>query len=124
MKLLTDINNITDLDTIYIHEDHRDWFYKQFPAHPPLKTFELAVDPLWGLDIRFVPYVPKWITKWEFPYTPFVEYELSDVDWARPLGFGREVDTDWPALWVVSKPIIFHSNYLIPFKLPKYTILS
>jgi hypothetical protein len=30
---------------------------------------------------------------WEFPSDPFVEYEESDERWARPLGFGKEVNT-------------------------------
>lgn len=29
---------------------------------------------------------------WQFPADRFVEYEQSDEAWARPLGFGREVD--------------------------------
>lgn len=29
--------------------------------------------------------------RWAFPSDPFVEYEESDAEWARPLGFGREV---------------------------------
>jgi hypothetical protein len=28
---------------------------------------------------------------WEFPPDPRVEYESTDEDWARPLGFGREI---------------------------------
>jgi hypothetical protein len=29
---------------------------------------------------------------WEFPKERFVTYESSDEKWARPLGFGREVE--------------------------------
>jgi hypothetical protein len=28
---------------------------------------------------------------WEFPYRPFVEFGPEDEDWARRLGFGREI---------------------------------
>ncbi len=58
-----------------------------------------------GVDIHTSPHLPRWHKRWEFPATPFVEYEKSDERWAVPLGFGRWVDdTSRPAFFRFPEP--------------------
>lgn len=42
--------------------------------------------------LRPWPHMPIFARRWEFPPHPWVEYGPSDERWARPIGFGREVD--------------------------------
>lgn len=106
------ISSITPFDTIYINKYHYDWF---------IKKFELDNDTgihhpygLNGFDINFVDHVPKWIKKWIFPVTSFVEYDEKDKVWARPIKFGYEIETNEPAVFLINRQLIFDT--FSPFK--------
>ena len=64
--------------TIEFHQSN-ERIYKQLAAILLPETLELRLETTGR--------------KWEFPKDRFVEYEKSDEAWARPLGFGKEVDT-------------------------------
>lgn len=88
------------MDTIILHEDHREWFLKQFPT-------EKSVGYFLGIRIQFTEYMPKWMRKWKFPDTPFIEYNETDEVWARPIHFGYEIDTNVPAIYFIKSPSVF-----------------
>jgi hypothetical protein len=51
---------------------------------------------------------------WQFPDHRFVEYEPKDETWARPLGYGREVDR--PAIFKGDRYWFVHPDLVGPFR--------
>jgi hypothetical protein len=72
-----------------MHPVTYEWFASQFPASVQSLG---AMGMFSGIQVFSNKHLPIWHKKWEFPRTPFVEYKKSDEDWARKIGFGREVD--------------------------------
>lgn len=61
-----------------------------------------------NIKVSVLEFCPRFEKEWEFPKDKFVEYEPSDEKWARRLGFGKEVKTDRPAIFMVkNKPFEF-----------------
>lgn len=108
------ISKITPFDTIYIHKDHKKWFLEQFELNNDTGIYHPY--GLKGFNIYFVDHVSKWRTKWIFPDDPFVEYSESDEQWARPIHYGKEVETKEPAIFCVNTKISF-DTYHSSFKL-------
>lgn len=68
---------------------------EKYLFHPDVLAKASQDFPL-GIDVISSPHMPKHPRKkvWQFPRDPFVEYEASDEEWARPCGFGTEVEVD------------------------------
>ena len=75
---------------------------------------ELSMPQLGGVPIYVNEHMPIWNTKWQFPSDPFVDYEKSDEKWAKPVGYGCEVDdvgnhlimamNDWKLPYIAVRP--------------------
>ncbi len=96
------IAGATIFDTILIHPDNlpnlislcdrldreinkRETCFSQMPYYN--STFM-------GLKVKEDKHVPKFGHKYEFPRTPFIEYEEKDILWAQKIGFGHWVDSE------------------------------
>lgn len=79
---------------IYCHPDHVE-DVRRF-----LATMKSDIGlPFLDEEIIGHEFMPKTARCWEFPKTPFVQYERKDEAWAVPLGFGRWVDDDRPVFY-------------------------
>lgn len=79
-------------------------------------------------DIKVITDIncPRFHRKWQFPNHRFITYEPADEIWCRPLGIGKEVDTDEPLFYVIDKsPIYSWDKYITsPFGIPKALLFS
>jgi hypothetical protein len=73
--------------------------------------------PIYGVEIRESPHCPRFARRWEFPADPFVEYSEADEAWAKPVGFGRYVDTTDPWMGVVDEDA-YRRNLFMPMHSP------
>ena len=81
-----------------------------FLMHPETAAkIDFAIPP--GVSVKVNPYVSRYSRKWEFPASPFTEYEASDEEWARPVCFGREVDDP-------DRPVVYRMNMDLISSLP------
>lgn len=57
-----------------------------------------ALDSLYSVPVYESQHLPRFgkKKKWKFASDPFVEYEAKDEGWARPVGYGEEVEVDDP----------------------------
>lgn len=84
-----------------------DYVYLMHPE--TAEKIDFAIPP--GVSVKVNPYVPRYGRKWEFPASPFTEYEASDEEWARPVRFGKEVDDP-------DKAIVYRMNLSAASSLP------
>jgi hypothetical protein len=78
------------------------------------KTFGDFHSPF-GIDIHTDKNLPKFQTRWQFPKMDFVEFEPKDEEWCRPIKWGKEIVTDIPLFYKISKrysSFNFHKNYI------------
>lgn len=69
-----------------------------------------------GMEIRPNPYVPIFVSEWQFPKdwsSRWIDYEKSDETWAKPLGYGRQVETNERWFMVYRPPQSFGLMYSV-----------
>lgn len=76
-------------------------------------------DPYYdSIEIRTDASLPRFAQRWEFPATPFTQYdEKIDRIWAEPVRFGRLVDTTEPLFYKIQKWPIRWPTLENPWKL-------
>lgn len=82
---------------VYCHPDNVDLLRRFFAASAA--KLGLPQPGIPGEELIGNAFVPRTGRRWEFPATPFVEYEKRDEAWAIPLGFGRWVDDGLPVFY-------------------------
>ena len=101
--------------TIWIHPDNYVWLRAQiaeFERERPVAGLLWKMS--WCDEVRTSEAIPRFVRRWEFPQTPFTEYEESDEKWAIPLGFGKWVDTNIPFICRIKDSPL--DLFLDPFK--------
>ena len=113
-------NKVNELPKkIICHPDNFDLIKKEIP---PL---EYPGNLLWGIEIVVDKNIPKYARRWQFPYSPFIEYEKSDEEWAIKLSYGRWIDTDEPVFYVIDWPIFSGFGlWGLNWKLPKNLLFT
>lgn len=80
--------------------------------------------------MKVVTNIDLTITKWEFPYDRFCEYDESDLWWAVKYGFGRWVQVPSRDYYIIGgHTIVMHPalfaelTYTLPIvKMPSYIL--
>jgi hypothetical protein len=123
-KLKKLINPVQDFNFYFIcHPDNLEALKKAIPPHPYDDSFCYYHDP-YGIEIRTDIHLNKYAQRWQFPVTPFVEYEKSDEAWAIPLGFGKWVDTKDLLFYKINRGFIGYDLFLKPIHTKKALFLS
>ena len=129
IKLLTSYR--MDETQIVCHPDNlklikkicNDYQKKHDPFHNYFDMDYLGM----GVEIVTDKNLPKFHQKWQIPPTPFIEYDEKDEEWARPINYGKYVDTDIPVFFEIVKPNyfkIFDSHMYKTLRIPNYITLS
>lgn len=109
---------------LVMHPDNAEILKAKFgvnhPELPPILNLTPNIQ-FYGFDIYFDDKLPKYAKKWEFPASPFVEYDKVDEAWARPLGYGREVDDkNTPMIFMLSQSAVDSVKINMVFKGDQY----
>lgn len=112
-------NTHRNLDSyILTHPNNIPLLQKEFqnPSFSYLNWF-------WGIDIKTDKNLPQFRTKWKFPEDKYIEYSEEDEKWAKPVGFGWEVQTDIPLFYQITYPIFLY-EYQPMFNMPNLVVTN
>lgn len=94
----------TSPESILCHPIAADCLKTEFPLAPEDPSIPILPYRTFGTQVYTNPLLPAFGKKWEFPSDPFVDYEAKDEEWARPIGYGKEVDDS-------DNPVFFSVNF-------------
>ncbi len=107
VKLMDKYQIRTPHEDIFCHPIAADRLKDEFPLPPEDPSVPLPIYRTFGVPVYTNPLLPAYGKKWEFPRDPFVDYEVKDESWARPIGYGKEVeDPDNPVFFQVNFDLI------------------
>lgn len=129
MRKIREIQAMFPRTVVVTHPDNMPWLLGSLRAaarQRPKATFNgVIIDPLNAFDIQENSHLPRFASRWEFPKnwsSRFIQYEPSDEAWARPLGYGREVETNDPLVLMVDEKLFwpdFNAFFRQSFGIPK-----